>query len=110
MSSREALDRDGLRAYLRRVSDRWPLEGAHLGGSRVAGGDGEPAFFVVLVSSGFDGVPWLERVRQAELLWDSAEMGGRAEVHCYTPVEFERKVASLPAVREAAESGLDLMA
>jgi hypothetical protein len=37
-------------------------------------------------------------------------MGGPAEVHCYTPVEFERKRASLPVVRDAAEHGLDLLA
>ena len=34
-----------------------------------------PEYVVVLVSPGFDGVPWLERVHQAEALWDAAEMG-----------------------------------
>jgi hypothetical protein len=38
------------------------------------------------------------------------EMGAPAVVHCYTPDEFERKRVTLPAVREAAERGLDLMA
>jgi len=33
-----------------------------------------------------------------------------ADVHCYTPAEFERKRESLPAVRAAADSGLDLLA
>ena len=37
-------------------------------------------------------------------------MGDLADVHCYTPGEFERKVAVLPAVRRAAECGLDLLA
>jgi hypothetical protein len=61
------------------------------------------------VSEGFDGVPWLERVYQAGRLWDAAEMGDAAEVHCYTPDEFSRKVALLPAVRRVADSGLDLL-
>ena len=91
-----------LQLYVQRVSDRWPIERAHVGG-------GEPRV-VVLVSAGFDGVPWLERVRQAEALWDAGTMGERAEVHCYTPVEFQRKLDALPAVRRAAEAGVNLMA
>ena len=91
-----------LRRYARRVSDRWPLERA------LVDRDGEE-YVVVLVSRGFDGVPWLERIRQAASLWDASEMGRAADVHCYTPVEFERKLAALPRVREAAERGLDLL-
>jgi hypothetical protein len=30
-------------------------------------------------------------------------------VHCYTPAEFERKREQLPAVRDAAERGLELL-
>jgi hypothetical protein len=106
----ESLDREALRRYARRVGDRWPVERGHVGGSRVTGAQDGPEFVVILVSSGFDGVPWLERVRQAESLWDAAEMGDRAEVHCYTPVEFQRKLDQLPAVREAAERGVELTA
>jgi uncharacterized protein len=106
----ESLDHEALRRYARRVGDRWPVERGHVGGSRVTGAERGPAFVVILVSSGFDGVPWLERVHQAESLWDAAEMGDRAEVHCYTPVEFERKLNQLPAVREAAEQGVELTA
>jgi uncharacterized protein len=36
-------------------------------------------------------------------------MGATAEVHCYTPPEFERKLEQLPHVREAAELGLELL-
>jgi hypothetical protein len=86
-----------LQLYVQRVSDRWPIERAHVG-------DGDPSV-VVLVSPRFDGVPWLERVRQAEALWDAEAMGQRAEVHCYTPVELERKLEGLPRVRAAVEAG-----
>ena len=104
-----------LRRYARRISDRWPLDRVLLGGARVADAHGAPPqrergeeYVVVLVSPGFDGIPWLERVHQAASLWDATEMGGVADVHCYTPVEFERKLAALPRVRDAAEHGIDL--
>jgi hypothetical protein len=37
-------------------------------------------------------------------------MGDFADVHCYTPREFERKRETLPAVERAAREGLDLLA
>jgi uncharacterized protein len=104
-----------LQRYLQRVSDRWPVERALIGGARIEDLHGAPPqrergpeFVVVLVSAGFDGVPWLERVHQAGSLWDASEMGDRAEVHCYTPPELERKVVQLPRVRRVAERGMAL--
>jgi hypothetical protein len=112
----EELNRRELTRYVQRVDDRWPLERALLGGARVADLRGAgpqrergAEYVVVLVSEGFDGVPWLERVYQAGSLWDAAEMGDPADVHCYTPSEFERKRATLPAVRRAADEGVDLL-
>jgi len=106
-----------LHRYLRRVSDRWPIDRALLGGARFADSQGAgpqrergPEYVVVLVSPHFDGIPWLERVYQAGSLWDGAEMGGPADIHCYTPAEFERKRVAMRAVRETADRGLDLMA
>jgi hypothetical protein len=111
------LNRGELARYAGRVGDRWPLERAILGGARVADAAGAPAqrergpeYVVVLVSGAFDGMPWLERVYHAGNLWDAGEMGARADVHCYTPAELERKVVSLRAVREAVGSGVDLLA
>jgi hypothetical protein len=105
-----------LERYVRRIADRWPVQRALLGGARVADVRGAPAqrergpeYVIVLVSEHFDGVPWLERVYQAASLWDAAEMGGPADVHCYTPAEFERKVAALAPVRRAVETGIDLL-
>lgn len=102
--------------YVRRVADRWSLDGAHLGGARLADARGAgrqrergPEYLVVFVSGAFDGVPWLERVHQAGALWDAGEMGGPVDVHCYTPAEFARKRAQLPAVGRAADHGLDLL-
>jgi uncharacterized protein len=113
----QALNTRELGRYVARISGRWPLAQAVLGGARIDDARGlgpqrerGPEYVVVLVSEFFDGVPWLERVYQAGSLWDASEMGDPADVHCYTPPEFERKRASLPVVRRAAEAGVDLLA
>jgi len=112
----EALNERELQRYVQRVADRWPLERALLGGARIddlrgAGPQRERGeeFVLVLVSDRFDGVPWLERVYQAGSLWDATEMGARAEVHCYTPTELERRRTALPVVCRVVEHGLDLL-
>ena len=91
MTSAE-LNRRELERYLERVTDRWPIQRALLGGARVDDHNGAPAqrergseYVLVLVSEHFDGIPWLERVYQAGSLWDALEMGAPADVHCYTP-------------------------
>jgi hypothetical protein len=111
------LNRRELERYVGRVSGRWPLDRAVLGGARVADLHGAPVqrergaeYVLVLVSDAFDGMPWLERVYVAGSLWDAGEMGARAEVHCYTPPELERRVAALRVVREAVRDGVDLLA
>ncbi len=108
-----------LQRYLSRIGDRWPLALAMLGGARVAdilpgreaaGEDRGPEFVVVLVSEGFDGLPWLDRVHQASALWDGLEMGGDADIHCFTASEYERRRQSAPTIRAVAEHGLLLFA
>ncbi len=113
----EALNRRELTRYVQRVDDRWPLRRALLGGARVDDAHGlgaqrerGPEYVVVLVSDAFAGVPWLERVYQAGSLWDAEEMGARADVHCYTPPELERRVQRMRIVREAVGEGIDLLA
>ena len=112
----EELNHRELERYVRRVSDRWPLDRALLGGARVAdlrgaGAQRErgPEYVIVLVSEHFDGVPWLERVYVTGTLWDAYEMGAPADMHAYTPAEFTRRRENLPAVRDAAEWGLELL-
>ncbi len=117
MEAATDLNRRELRRYLDRVGDRWRIETALLGGARIADLHGAPRqrergpeYILVLVSSAYDGMPWLERVYQAGALWDALEMGAGADVHCYTPAEFKRKRETLPAVRATAEHGVDLLA
>ncbi len=113
----EALNLAELHRYLRRIEDRWPLDRALVGGARVADARGAgpqrergPEYVVLLVSEGFDGVPWLERVYQAGRLWDAAEMEDPVDVHCYTAAELERRVEHQRIVRDTVHEGLDLMA
>jgi uncharacterized protein len=105
-----------LARYVQRVDGRWALDRVLLGGARVQDMQGAPPqrergseYVVVLISEYFAGVPWLERVYQAANLWDAAEMGGTADVHCYTPGEYARKRDSLPVVRAVAEHGIELV-
>jgi hypothetical protein len=112
----QELNHRELERYVQRVADRWPIQRALLGGARVADLRGAgpqrergPEYVVVLVSESFEGVPWLERVYVAGSLWDAYEMGATADVHCYTPGEFARKLDSMRLVREAAEYGLELV-
>ena len=88
----------------------------HLVAQRVADVKGAPPqrergpeFVMILVSPAYDGMPWLERVYHAGALWDALEMGAPADVHCYTPAEFERKLLTLPIVRVSAERGVQLL-
>lgn len=115
MGPASALNLAELRRYLDRVDERWPLARAILGGARAADQRGAPPqrergpeYVVILVSEAYDGVPWLERVYHAGALWDALEMGAPAEVHCYTPAEFERRRLGLAAVRAAVEHGIEL--
>jgi hypothetical protein len=112
----EVLNERELGRYVQRVDGRWPLERVILGGAKVLDSKGAPPqrergpeYVVILISEYFAGVPWLERVYQAANLWDAAEMRGAADVHCYTPGEFERKRESLPMVRAVAEHGVELV-
>jgi hypothetical protein len=111
------LDERELERFAQRVGAHWPRSRVIVGGARVDDARGVvpqrergPEFVVVIVADAFEGVPWLERVHEAAERWDAGAMGAAAEVHCYTPAEFERRRESLPVVRWAAGRGLDLAA
>jgi uncharacterized protein len=115
MTLGQPLNDPELARFAGRVRDRWPLEQALVGGARVDDSRGVlpqrergPEFVVILVSDAFADVPWLERVHDAASLWDAGAMGAPAEVHCYTPVEFERKHEALPIVRWVAARGVPI--
>ena len=97
-----ALNVKALQSYLSRIGDRWPIEVALLGGARIDDLRGAlpqrergPEYVVVLVSSAFGGMPWLERVYQAASLWDGLEMGDRPP----TCTATRRRSSSASAIR-----------
>ena len=98
----EAQERE-LRSYLRRVGERWPLDAAY-----HRRRDPDEEHLVVLVSRGFDGMPWLERTTTARNLWDSGAMKGGVDVHCYTPPEIERKRGTVRPLAAAIEKGSEV--
>jgi len=113
MTTATRLNRDELQRYLNRIGDRWALQAAWLGGARIDDLRGAPAqrergqeFVLILVAPAFDGMPWLERVYQAGSLWDAMEMGGAADVQCYTPAEFGRRRKNTPAVQRVIADGM----
>ena len=112
----EMLNEREMARYVQRVDGRWPLERVVIGGARVLDLRGAPPqrergpeYVAILISEYFAGVPWLERVYQAGSLWDAAEMGAAADVHCYTPEEFIRRRETLAIVRQVAEHGIELI-
>lgn len=105
-----------LERYVQRVAERWPLQRAILGGARLADARGAgpqrergAEYVVIFVSEHFAGMPWLERVYLAGSLWDAYELGAGADVHCYTPAEFERRREGLRVVRQTLADGLELL-
>ena len=68
-----------------------------------------PEYVIVLVSEYFDGVPWLERVYVRARCGTPTRWARPADIHCYTPAEFERRREKLAVVRDAAEQGLELL-
>ena len=111
-----ALNLPEVHRYLSRIGERWPLQIVMLGGARVDDLHGAPPqrergpeYVVVIVSSAFEGMPWLERVYQASSLWDGLEMGDAADVHCYTLAEYLRRRETTPAVRRVVERGMLLL-
>ncbi|MCU0259053.1 MAG: hypothetical protein MUC84_12735 [Solirubrobacteraceae bacterium] len=111
------LNEGELERFAHRVGEHWPESRVIVGGARVDDARGVvpqrergPEFVAVVVASAFEGVAWLERVHEAAALWDAEAMGAPAELHCYTPAEFERRRETLPVVRWAAGRGVTLAA
>ena len=86
-----------------------------LGGARVADERGAPAqrergaeYVLILVSSAYSGMPWLERVYQAGALWDAPlEMGAPADATVH-PRRVRAQGGKRSVGRPAVEQGLDL--
>jgi hypothetical protein len=103
---RLGVDEDAVAKFLRRVNERYPLERAVLFGSRARGDElRESDYDMLLVSAGFHGLPFTERIAEVLDLWELPE---GLEPLCYTPEEFERKRSEIGIVAEALREGREL--
>lgn len=95
-----------LRRFRDRARARWSIEAMLLFGSRARGQAlATSDFDVILVSRDFEGMHFLERMRQALELWDG-DVG--LDVLCYTPAEFAVKRAQIGTVGTAVGEGVVL--
>ncbi len=97
------VDRTRLRRFLHRVHERFPLERVLLFGSRARGDELDVSDYdLLLVSDGFRGLTWQERLRQVMDLWD---LEVDLQPLCYTPEELARKRGEMTVVAEAVREG-----
>lgn len=90
--------------YKERVGARWHLDKFILFGSRARGDALEDSDFdVILVSTDFQGVHFIDRMVEAGRLWEDDL---RLDVICYTPEEFARKAAQIGTVQTAVREGI----
>ena len=102
----DALNERELGRYVRRVGDRWPLarRDRRRRARRRRARRPAPARARRRSSSSCSSRRASTECRGSSAstrrrsLWDAAEMGAQADVHCYTPAEFERKREALPVV------------
>jgi len=95
-----------VRTFAQALKERFNAERVILFGSR-ARGDWlhESDYDFVVVSRGFEGVPFVER---AIPLYEHWHQWPGVELLCYTPEEFERKRRQISIVREAVREGIEL--
>jgi predicted nucleotidyltransferase len=95
------------REVLPRLVDRFRPSRVLAFGSRVRGEALKDSDLdLLIVAEAFRGVSWLDRPVRVVLECD-IRLG--VELLCYTPEEYERKVAELGIVRTASEEGVDLL-
>lgn len=92
-----------LRGFLRKVRERFGPSQVILFGSRARGEELKHSDYdLLVVSEGFEGIPFLERLSMLYELW---ELDEDVDFLAYTPAEFEEKKGELGVVRKAAEEG-----
>ncbi|MEM2977851.1 MAG: nucleotidyltransferase domain-containing protein [Candidatus Hadarchaeales archaeon] len=92
-----------LRGFLERVREKFGPSQVILFGSRARGEELKHSDYdLIVVSQGFEGLPFLQRLTMLYELWD---LDRDADLLAYTPAEFEEKRKELGVVRKAAVEG-----
>ena len=95
-----------LKEHLHFLKARFKPEKILLFGSRARGEHlKESDIDLIVVSSKFEGTPFVERMVEAYGMWNKKI---DLEQICYTPAEFEKKKKELGIVRQAVKEGIAL--
>ena len=60
---------------------------------------------MIIVSSQFEGINWIKRIREVADLWEGLVL---LEPLCYTPQEFEEKRKLIGIVNQAVKEGVEV--
>jgi hypothetical protein len=99
--------KDWIDRFLAAIKEKYTPEKVLLFGSRARGDNLiDSDVDMIIVSRKFEGVNWLERIRDVSVYWDGLVP---LEPICYTPAEFEEKKNMIGIVREAVREGVELV-
>jgi len=93
--------------FARRLRKLCNVEVLILFGSRAEGrASAESDYDFVLVSSDFQGIPFLKRLPDVYEIWE-ADAG--LDILCYTPEEYGKLIEDPTLIRQASEDGIRLI-
>ncbi len=95
-----------INAFLKRVDKNFKPERVVLFGSRARGDYLKHSDYdIIVVSSSFEGIHFLDRLTMLFNLWD---YDFDLDILAYTPKEFEAKKREIGVVNEAVKEGIEL--
>jgi predicted nucleotidyltransferase len=98
--------KEWLDKFLKLVKEKYSPEKILIFGSRARGDHLlESDVDIIIVSSKFEGINWLTRIREVADLWPGLDL---LEPLCYTPEEFDEKRKEIGIVNQAVKEGLEL--
>ncbi|NYB52255.1 MAG: nucleotidyltransferase domain-containing protein [Methanobacteriaceae archaeon] len=88
------------------IKEKYQPEKILIFGSRARGDHLlESDMDIIIVSSKFQGIDWIKRIREVSDLWEGLVL---LEPLCYTPQEFEEKRKQIGIVNQAVKEGVEV--
>jgi len=88
------------------INQKYSPEKVIIFGSRARGDHLlEGDFDMIIVSREFEGMNWLDRIRDVPDLWEGLVL---LEPLCYTPKEFEEKKREIGIVGQSVAEGIEI--
>lgn len=92
--------------FLKIIKEKYQPEKILIFGSRARGDHLlESDMDIIIVSSKFQGIDWIKRIREVSDLWEGLVL---LEPLCYTPQEFEEKRKQIGIVNQAVKEGVEV--